>query len=367
MSWRSLTLDKKAGTVPAKGATPAAPAPGGARPRMADVAARAGVSLSTVSYALSRRRPISEETRQRVLAAARALGFHSNSLGRNLAAKRSNLVAVVVGLQATTAYADPYFTDTLRGAATVAGANAYLLTLVPVPPEQRMAEVCLELWRQRRIDGCLLTAVASDDDSLSVLQAEGLPFVLLGSAPGLPNLLAVEVDNYDGAHRITQLLLDLGHRQLAHIAGPQQLAGEREVQRGFLAAMSGAAAPTPRIIEGDATMQGGYGAARELLRANRPTAIMCGNDLMATGAVQALQDAGVHVPQEVSVTGRDDAPVASILRPRLTTLRKPVAEIGAEAMRMLLDQMRGQLPRPLMRIHRLELIERESTGPVPER
>ena len=334
-------------------------------PRMADVAARAGVSLSTVSYALSRRRPISEQTRQRVLAAASDLGFHPNSLGRNLASRRSNLVAVVVGLQAATAYQDPYFMDTLQGAAAVAGAAQHLLTLMPVPPGRRMSDICLDLWRQRRIDGCLLTAVASDDDSPRILHAAGVALVLLGSSTEASEVASVEVDNYDGACRITQLLLDLGHRRIAHIAGPQRLTGEREVRRGFVDT-AGSEVPGRWVVEGDATIQGGYAAARRLLAEHRPTALMCANDLMAAGAVQAAHDAGLRVPTDVSVTGRDDAPVASLLRPRLTTLRKPVAQIGGEAMRMLLAQLDGQRPQPRLRVHRLELIQRESTAPMTD-
>ncbi len=336
----------------------------GNRPRMVDVAARAGVSLSTVSYALSRQRSISEETRQRVLAAARAIGFHPDSLGRNLASQRSNLVAVFVGVQAAAAYQDPYFMDTLQGAAAVAGEAQHLLTLVPVPAGERMSDVCLEFWRQRRIDGCLLTAVASDDDSPAVLQASGVPLVLLGSAPSIPAVPAVEVDNYDGARHITQLLLDLGHRKLAHIAGPQRLAGERELRRGFLDTVT-LGAHAPCVVEGDATVSGGYGIARQLLEAcDRPTALVCANDLMAAGALQAAQDIGLRVPADLSVTGRDDAPVASLLRPRLTTLRKPVAAIAGEAMRMLLAQLDGHDPEPFQRMHRLEMVRRESTGPV---
>ncbi len=121
-----------------------------------------------------------------------------------------------------------------------------------------MARVCLDLWRQQRIDGCLLTAVTSDDDSLSILREEGLPFVLLGLAPGVADIPAVEVDIYAGARRITRLLLDLAHRRLAHIAGPQRLAGERAMQRGFLDEVASLGkVPEPSVVAGDATIRRG--------------------------------------------------------------------------------------------------------------
>ena len=269
--------------------------------------------------------------------------------------------------QAASAYEDPYFAQTLHGVADAGAGDDYLAAIVTVPEGETTADTCLRLWRAQRVDGCVLTSVADDDRSVAALDAAELPYVVLGAPPSGAAGPAVDVDNTAAMAELGQHLLALGHRRFAFVAGVRRLPGLRELEEGFVAVVRAAGAHPPLVFVGESTIAGGRAAVQQALAAPRPwpTAFVCANDLMAAGAMRALQDAGLRVPAEVSVSGVDDNPLATLLRPQLTTLRKPVRALGEEAMRLLLLQMGGKCPPGSPRRRRMVLVHRESTAPPP--
>ncbi|MEE1928222.1 LacI family DNA-binding transcriptional regulator [Streptomyces sp. TRM 70351] len=316
---------------------------------LADVAARAGVSAATVSRVLSGNYPVAGATRSRVLRAVEELEYVVNGPASALAAARSDLVGVLVH-----DVADPFF-GVLAGAVQGAldppdgvGGKLAVVCNTGGSPERELNY--LTLLQRQRAAAVVLTggavADAAHQEALATrvrrLAAAGTRVVLCGRPPlaGEPDgALTLAFDNRGGARRLTEHLLALGHRAIGCVAGPRERTTTRDRLAGHHAALRAAGLPEESgpVVHGGYDRSAGYDGARELLRrAPGLTAVVAGNDTLALGVCAALRDAGLRVPQDVSVAGFDDLPFSQDAAPALTTVRLPLQEAGARAGRLAL-------------------------------
>lgn len=334
-------------------------APGTTPPRtplnvtISDVARAAGVSKMTVSNVINGRRGVRTATRERVEAAIRATGYQPNPLARMLAGGLRGLIGVVAPNLALA-----YVGLIIQGASEAAEASGQNLALFSVPPGARLDDARRALLRH--LTGGAILVLPTDEDLLADLPG---PLVSL-DGPG-PHQL--RVNHRQGALAATEHLLALGHTRIAHIAGPAEHPWNHAERRlsGYRAALRAAGiAPRPEYLRrGTFGEASGHAAATSLLSLPQPpSAIFAANDLMAIGAVHAAQDLGLQVPRDLSVVGFDDLPAAVALRPGLTTVRQPLHQLGADALRMVLRAASGErLPARVS--YPTELVVRESTAP----
>ncbi|MEU9378568.1 LacI family DNA-binding transcriptional regulator [Streptomyces sp. NPDC048255] len=348
---------------------------------LAEVAAHAGVSPATVSRVLNGGYPVAGGTRTRVERAVEELGYIANGPARALAAATSDLVGVLVH-----DVADSFFgilAGSLQGAlAPSGGSDARRLAVVCNTEGNPAAELAyLALLEGQRAGGVVLTGGAVEEPGhtaaltarVARMAATGAPVVLCGRPPlpvpeGLP-VATVMFDDHGGAFRLAEHLLTLGHRRIAYVAGPPDLSTTRERLAGHRAALLRhdpdlPEACAPLTVYAGFERAAGYDATRELLRRGLPfTAVGAANDNVATGVAAALREAGIRIPEDVSVAGFDDLPFCVDTAPALTTVRVPLREAGALAAQLVT----GRRQPPLSGITTLptELMVRGSTAPPP--
>lgn len=318
-------------------------------PTSAEVARKAGVSRTTVSFVLNGvlNRGISEATRARVLAVADELGYRPNIAARTLAGGASATVGLVMP-QATHLYDDAFLAH-LVGSINEACHRAGLKMLIEsTDGEGREPGGFVDLVRSRRIDGLIVVNLRrSEHDHLRQIAAAGIPLVVLGSGrDGTGDFHTLGTDNHRGAMLAVNHLLDLGHRCIAHVGfAPSEfhsVSGRESGWRDALVARG--ITPEPSwVAQADISAESGWRATRALLARGVPfTALFVGNDTVAFGALRALREAGRRVPDDVAVVGYDDLPLAPFAAPPLTTVRTDPIRHGREAMEMLLALMAGQ-------------------------
>ncbi len=337
------------------------------RPTSADVAARAGVSRTTVSFVINRRAgsQIPAETWQRVETAARELGYHPHGAARQLAAGRSLTLGLVLRQSADQVVADALLAETLFGLAAAARAGGYRVLLEPLAPGDG---TYAELLRSQRTDGLIVSGPRADDDELVDLVRDGFPIVLQGSRLGL-DAPSVDVDNRAGAHGAVAFLIGLGHRRigcitnapLAYTAATERLAGYRDALDE-----AGIAFDAQLVVEGSFVAASGHAAMVTLLGRTWPTAVFVASDVVAIGAMRALREAGLRIPRDVSVVGFDDIALAEHFDPPLTTVRIPAHSLGETAGQLLVERIAGR-PVAARTLLPTQLVIRDSTGAVAPR
>jgi len=295
-----------------------------------DVAARAGVSVATVSRVLNGKELVREETSRQVRAAAKSLRYVPNVAARSLSIRRSQTIGIVLP-----DVHGEFFSEVIRGIDLAARAEGYhILVSGSHSDPGQMLEV-VETMRGR-VDG--LVVMAPDVTLAPLEELPKMPVVLLNSS-GV-NGDAITIDNYGGARAMMLYLHELGHTRIAFICGPQHNADARERLRGYRHAMRGMAAKSLRALEwsGDFTEESGFAAGSRIAAlASPPTAVFSANDSMAVGVLASLAAAGIKVPEAMSVVGFDDIPIARYVAPPLTTMRVDIAELGRRAFALLLD------------------------------
>ncbi len=328
------------------------------------MAARAGVSRTTVSFVLNARTDtgIPLETWRRVEEAARELGYHPHGAARALAGGASSTIGLVLRQSAEQVAADALLAETLWGVAGEARLSGYQVLLEPLSPD---AGRYRDLLLSQRVDGLIVSGPRVDDEELIALVNDGFPIILQGSLPGA-SAPSVDVDNRVGARTAVEHLLGLGHRRigcitnapLAYTAAADRLAGYRDALEA-----AGVGLDPALVAEGAFDAASGRAAMAGLLAtADDLTAVFVASDVVAFGALRALREAGRAVPADVSVVGFDDIPLARHFDPPLTTIRLPARDLGAAAGRALVDRLAG-LPTSERTLLPTELIVRESTKP----
>jgi LacI family transcriptional regulator len=334
------------------------------RPTSADVAAMAGVSRTTVSFVLNHRADVKipAGTRQRVVDAAAQLGYQPNASARQLAGGRSHVLALVLHQSPEQVASDAVLAETLRGLSAAARAGGFRVMVELLTPEGPEASYG-SLLRAQHADGLIVSGPRSDDPSLQELVRDGFPVVLQGSFPDI-SILSVDVDNVAGARGAVEHLLSLGHRRIACITNARLVyTAAQERLAGYKAALAaaGIAYEPVLVAEADFDAPSGHAAMAELLARTTFDAAFVASDVVALGAIGALRKAGRRVPDDVSIVGFDDIPLAAYFDPPLTTVRLPAFELGQAAGRALLERLADRA-NPHRTLLPTELIVRGSTA-----
>lgn len=314
------------------------------------VAQAAGVSKGTVSRVLNGRDDVNALTRQQVLGIVERLGYVPDPGARKLARGDRHVVGIAA-YNGETPYG-PYYSVLLDAIQEAFMGEGYTARLLEPDRDDLPVEVA---------DGLILLGVHLDDPRPQRLAAAGTPFAVVGQAA--QGHAWVDVDNAGGTRLAVEHLANLGHRRIVHIGGAATGQAAHERLEAHLATLLARGLPQERqlVLDGGFTELGGYRAVRRALEDGLEfSAIAAASDEMAIGAVAALQDAGLRVPWDVSVTGFDDLPLAARAGPPLTTVRQPIREVGRRAARLLLDRLAGRPPRH--EILPVELVVRSSTG-----
>ena len=299
------------------------------------VARLAGVSTATVSRVINGGVPVSPATRQRVMDAVRELGYRPNALARSLASGQTRTVALLLP-----DITNPFFPELVKGVQLVADEDGYTLILCETAGDPVKEASYLTMLRGQQVDGLIAIGLTLPRDRTEQILGPDLPVVCLDRSMDLRRASQVHVDHRQGARLATEHLLALGHRRIAHIAGPPGLrvsAARREAYQLTLRE-AGVRPDRSAIVEGDLTEDGGYAATLRLLErpGSAPTAVFVANDLMAIGAMAALRARGVGVPGDLSVVGFDDIHLAAYTSPPLTTVHQPAREMARRATEILL-------------------------------
>ncbi|MCC6223575.1 MAG: LacI family DNA-binding transcriptional regulator [Thermoleophilia bacterium] len=323
-------------------------------PRLRDVAAAAGVDASVVSRILSgdRRLSVRPETRQRVLEHAARLGYRPNRAARALKTARTMAIGMIVPDLANAGYA-----TIAIGAAEAAAVAGYVLLVAHGPASDRVPDL------HGRIDGLLVGMATSETPGR--VDLGGVPALLVNRREPL-GIPSVTVDDAAGAELATAYLISLGHRRIAHVAGPQLADTARRRLRGYASALraAGIELGPEWVAEAPFDEAGGDAAAARLLALEpRPTALFAGSVRAAAGAMAAARRLGLRLPRDLSLVGLNDSPCAAYLDSPLTTVRMPLAEMGREAVGGLLGLLRGEAVADLVVAAPPELVVRASAGP----
>jgi DNA-binding LacI/PurR family transcriptional regulator len=324
------------------------------RPTIDDVAARAGVSTTAVSFAMNDRPGVAEATRRRILDAAEALGWRPSAHARALTEARARAIGLLLARPVEQLEIDPFFVRFLAGIErTLARSDHSLLLRVS---EALDVDAYARLAATGRVDGFLLTDPELDDPRFGLLAAAGLPVVVAGNPPAPCPFPSIETEHARGMAVVVEHLLALGHREIAFVGGPERyehVQARLHVWRETLAAAG--CAPGP-VAFADPV------APLEAHR--RPTAIVYASDVLAAAGLAAARDRGIAVPAELSITGFDDSPLAALASPPLTSVRVDYAQFGEAAAATLLAAIAGATPPPF-RGAPPELIARGSTVTAP--
>lgn len=341
-----------------------------------DVAKESGVSVATVSYVINNGpRPVGALTRERVLDVMRRMNYRPNATAQRLAGRQMHTVGVLFGYIEAEILTNPYAATVLQGILSAAREVRYNVTLFSTPWVS--AEVSAVEFRDGRTDGILVIAPVMDSDVIRGLSELGIPVVGVSSPSQVIGVPYVEVNNDKGARLAVQYLLSLGHTKIAYFGGDENHTDILMRRNAFIAAMkeAGLTVPPTHIPEGTYDWDKARPNIRRLLTLpGRPTAIFAGNDTLAILCLEAARELNLRVPEDLSIIGFDDLPTASVVSPPLSTVRQPLTEIGAQAMRLLVQSIEaeensGELPDVLNTSKGVllepELIIRGSSGPPP--
>lgn len=334
-----------------------------------DVAEMAGVSRTTVSFVLNDVPGvrISDDTRQRVIAAAQQLSYYPDATARRMVTGRTNVIGFVLRQSPDQVFADQFLPQVLNGLTHAAAAQGYHVMIEPIPPENKTGAY-LRLVHERHVDGIILSGPRFDDEELLRFHAQGWPVVMLGQLPKA-DLLFVDIDNVGSAATATRHLIKLGHRHIALItnAGRTYTAAADRLA-GYQQALEAAGIPYDEtLVEfGDFSPHSGVKSMDRLLQLSpRPTAVFAASDTVALGALQAIRVRGLRVPDDVALVGFDDVPLSELVDPPLTTIRLPAYGLGWGAADLLIRAINQEVIRQRSVLLESTLIVRQSCGAAP--
>jgi LacI family transcriptional regulator len=303
-----------------------------------DVAREAGVSYSTVSRVVNKFKHVRPETRVRVEAAMEKLGYVANLNARSLAGGRSQVVGMLIYELDTS-----YHVELVRGVDSEITTSEYDLILSTTHKRKRRESTYVTQLTRGLVDGLLFVLPRNLEEYMQDLERLQVPYVLIDH-PGLDNYKSnsITVTNWQGAYDATQYLIELGHCRIGFVTGFIEVVSAQDRLAGYQNAIrdNGLYVDPELIFKGDFLEDSGYEAAKKFLSLEKPpTAIFASSDVSAFGAIRAIDEAGYRIPEDISVIGFDDVPEASYFRPRLTTVRQPLREMGELATRMLVERI----------------------------
>lgn len=309
---------------------------------ISDVAKLAGVSAMTVSRVINNSGYISQETRERVEKAIVELGYVPNALARYLRFKRTKTIALIL-----TDITNPFFTTIARGVEDVANEQGFSVIFCNTDESETEEIEYLSVLLQKQVDGVLLVPASASTDALALIAARGVPVVVIDRRVKSELVDVVRCDSEAGAYLLVRHLLELGHRRIAVLSGSPSVSTAVDRVAGYTRAMAeaGIADAEQSVFFDRFTQANGYlMAAQALAVTPRPTAIFACNNFIAFGAIRAIREAGLRVPEDVSVVSFDDLPQSLMIDPFLTVVAQPAYEIGRRAAELLLLRLSGDGP-----------------------
>ena len=327
--------------------------------KISDVAKAAGVSLATVSRVISNRGSVRPETREHVMQVIKALNYQPNALARQMRTQKTKTVIVIVPN-----IANSLFHPVILGIESEAEQNGYQVLIADMHDQPSVEMHYMNAIQQRQVDGIISMSANMTQKLIQEVSSE-YPIVMAIQSFQSDTIPSVSIDNFTAAKAITTHLIRMGHQKIAHITSARPLSLYQERLEGYTAALKEHNIPVdPLLIRyGEPTLQGGYEQMQALLSTQEEiAAVFAAGDTMAIGAMKALKQAGIQIPQSCAVAGFDDIELASFWDPPLTTIRQPAVQIGQCAFRKLLALMNRETVINLRDILPYELVIRESCG-----
>ncbi len=333
-----------------------------------DIAQKVGYSITTVSRALAGYDDVAESTRQLVIKTAAEMGYHPDVTARRLRKQCTDTIGIIVPTYGSR-FSDPFFGEFLAGVGNKSVEHEFDLLVSTRAPDDGELEAYERMVMERRVDGLLIISTRPQDKRIIYLIKQDFPFVAFGSSDLNVDFPCLDVDGEKGMCRLTQHLIDLGHRRIAYISAPFDLMYAHQRMEGYKKALAANDIPfdDALVTIGDLTEHSGQTLARDFLTRNekeRPTVIMACNDWMASGAMNAARELGMAVGRDVAVTGFDDVPLARHTLPQLTTVHQPAYEAGWIVYEMLIRLLQGKALAERRVILEPDLVVRESCGAV---
>lgn len=329
-----------------------------------DIAKKAGVSRATVSRVINNKAYVNDVTRRRVMEVIEREGFTPNPAARMLVTRQTRTIGIVIPYMPSGIFDEArYFSALLQGITQVTQERDYSVLLWLGQSNDSKNEFYKRISQSRMVDGVLLTSIPADDPLQRRLLDNKVPFVLAERSVSFPDETSyVTIDNISAMHDVLNHLVGLGRRRIGTITGSMNHPDGQERLEGFKQALAanGLAFCPELVVEGDFGLECGYKGMMKLLEQD-VDAVFAGSDITAVGALQAINEAGKRVPEDIALIGFDDLPTAVSVVPQITTMRQPIAQKGAEATTLLLDMIEGKLKEPRHIILPTELVVRGST------
>lgn len=328
-----------------------------------DVARLAGVSTATVSRVINSPDSVRDQTRKKVHLAMEKCNYKYNALARGFVTKKSNTIGLIIPT-----ISNPVFAESTLGVQEYADQNNIRVILGNSYYKYSQEENLVKVLRESQVDGLIITTTNLRGEILKSLVDDNFPFVLLFSTVKSGPISAVGIDNYRGGYLATEHLISLGHKRIGMVAGNFSMT-DRSFHRwhGYKKCLRDNGIPYDKelLVQTDYSLSGGRDSIKKLLSLPfPPTAVFCSNDYIALGAIKGAREAGLTLPDDLSIVGFDDVPTASYMVPALTTIRQPAYEMGQRAAKLLL-QMIETKSKPVQDMMASTLIVRESTTTVP--
>jgi len=329
-----------------------------------DIAERAGVSRSTVSRVINNQTSVSKRTHKRVMDVIEETNFYPNAAARTLASQRSWTLGLVLPLSVSIFFTDPYYPNLTRGIAQACNQNNYTLALFLVGSKEEEENMYPRIARKGFLDGVMVQSGHHGDQGIiGTMLDMNIPMVVIGRPFRSDNVSYVDIDNVNSAYNAVSHLVRLGRRRIATITGPFDSTVGIDRLEGYRKALVERNLPyDPNlVVEGDFTEPGGYYAIQKILPL-KPDAIFAASDVMAMGAMRAINEAGMKIPDDIALVGFDDLPLSSYSSVQLTTVRQPVVQSGIRVVETLIDMIENGNEKPIHTIMDTDLIIRNSCG-----
>lgn len=327
------------------------------------IAHLADVSRSTVSRVLNNHPSVRPTVRERVLQVIREQNYAPQAAARSLASSRTDTIGLLIPRSAAASLADPFIASMIQALFEASGQQGYFVTLTMLTADMEPGFYD-RILRGRHFDGVIMFSSDIDDPILPLLIKDGGPMVLIGRHPYFQNVTSVDVENREGARDAVAHLIDLGHRRIGLINGQLQMEAAQARRDGYKQALleAGIAIDAELMVDGFYSEVAAYQATLSLLDLSQPpTAIFASSDSMAIGALHAIRYRGLSVPDDMALIGYDDLPLAAYATPALTSVHQPISQMGAHAVRLLVEQISGKGPATSVRLP-ARLVVRESSG-----
>ncbi len=324
-----------------------------------DVAKLAGVSISTVSRVINDSKPVTDEVKQRVIDVIKETGYVPNPLARSLVTKKSKLIGVIVP-----EVSDSFVNEILNGIEAIAKMYDYDILLCNTYSEKEKELENMKMLKTKQAEGVVMVSWMMDQDHLNFMKESGIPAVYISKTARDYDVYSVSTSNENATYDMTKYLIEKNHKDIALImTSKEDTILEIERKNGYESALKDNNLPVKNefIKYGTTDYEGGYNSMKELIDENLiPTAVFVTGDEAAVGAINAIFDAGYHVPDDISVAGFNDTKLAKIYRPKLTTVYQPLFDMGAVSIRALIKLINGEVLEQKQIELPYEIIERES-------